>query len=191
MITVLEIFNGSNGDDTKALYARLETLGPVGVVALNLFRAQKCSARAKEYRRRAHKSEAYDRKNWSMANLCQALLLHAAALNIRWGWKQDPEQEFHNWVLYVDLPTGQVSFHAAGRGQGPDYPADWDRWPGQSAQRIVSWVSSLLGEKTACVECGCDEGHKILCKTGNAKAKAYQDGLEQKHRTAHQPKLLL
>jgi hypothetical protein len=139
-----EIFEGSDGEATKALYARLETYGPLGIVALNLFRAVKCSTRAKGYRRRAHRSSAYDRKQWSMDNLCQALADHAARLTIRHGWKQDPAQEFHNWVLYVDLPTGQVSFHAAARGLGPDYPGDWDRVKDASAQRIVAWVQRIL-----------------------------------------------
>ena len=44
------IYEGSNGDATRALYEHLQTLGPAGVIALNLFRAQKCSTRAKLYR---------------------------------------------------------------------------------------------------------------------------------------------
>lgn len=187
--TVLEVYEGSDGQVTQGLYAKLEDLGPVGVVAMNLFRAQKCSDRAKEYRRRAHKSEAYDRKNWSMGNLCMELRRHAVGLNIRWGWKEDPKQEFHKWVLYVELPqfsnpqavwggqslkigtaeylgeclkageaicnfdleihvySGfQVSFHAAVRMEGPDYPGDWDG-SHQSAERILWWCARLLGEK--------------------------------------------
>ena len=97
-MTVHEIYIGSDGDATKALYERLATLGPAGVVALNLFRAVKCSTRAKKYSRR-FKGEAYDRKNWSLANLCQELAKSADALGIVWGWKIDPEQDFHNAKL--------------------------------------------------------------------------------------------
>lgn len=145
--TTWDIYLASNPDATRALYARLEALGPVGIVALNLFRAQKASARAKVYRR-SYKGMAYDKKQWSMDNLCRELSAHASDLNIRFGWKQDPLQSFHNWVLYVDLPdnVGQVSFHTSARGLGPDYPADWDRIPEASPPRICRWCSSLLSE---------------------------------------------
>lgn len=46
----LEVFNGSEGAITRAYYAALEQRGAAGIVAVNLFRAQKCSTRAKKYR---------------------------------------------------------------------------------------------------------------------------------------------
>lgn len=143
-MTVHEIYAGSNGDATKDLYARLEQLSPAGTIALNLFRAQKCSSRAKEYSRR-YKGDAYERKNWSMGLLCDALLQHGDALKIRWGWKEDPDVEYHKWVLYIELPTGQVSFHALHRGKGPDYTGEWDQ-SHASAGRIVNWCAQLLEE---------------------------------------------
>ena len=111
------IYRGSDGEATKELYRALEQLGPRGIVALNVFRAQKCSERAKCYRggirgKGSYSSMAYDRKQWSMGNLAMVLSRHAAALGIAWGWKIDPAQSYHCWVLYIDLPTGQVSFHA-------------------------------------------------------------------------------
>lgn len=144
-LTPMEIYLGSDGEATKSLYALLEMRGAIGVIGLNLFRAQKCSERAKGYGRR-FKGDAYGRKQWSMDNLCQALEKHAEALGLRWGWKQDLTQEFHNWVLYVEIPTGQVSFHTAARGRGPEYPGDWDHVTGMCPQRIVSWVTKLLRE---------------------------------------------
>ena len=136
LMRVVAIYEGSDGDATKGLYATLETLGPRGVVALNLFRAQKNSERAKGYRRRGYRGAAYDRKQWAMDNLTQALT--AAAIygdGLRWGWAEDPDQAFHKWVLYVDLPTGQVSFHTAERGEGPDYPDKWDQPEQYGARR--------------------------------------------------------
>jgi hypothetical protein len=141
-IDLLRIYEGSNGDATKALYTKLEALGPAGVVAMNLFRASKCSARAKVYRGGGFRRDAYDRKNWSIANLCTAL--NSGRAQAPWGWKQDPHQEFHCWVLYVDLPTGQTSFHSATRGEGPDYPGDWDGVPEASAGRILRWIENLF-----------------------------------------------
>lgn len=160
-LNAFAIFEGSDRDATTGLYLHLQSLGPIGIVALNLFRAAKCSTRAKEYHRRAHRANAYDRKQWSMDNLCKVLGEHAAALGIRYGWKPDPTQEFHNWVLYVDLPveikpadgvifsgTHQVSFHTSHRGAGPDYPGDWDEVRDASAQRIVAFTQRILEQNS-------------------------------------------
>lgn len=145
------IFEGSDGEATKALYAALQERGPVGMVALNLFRACKCSCRAKVYRggirgRGSYRSMAYERKQWSIDQLVQVLLLldrFADPTGIRWGWKHDPAQPVHAWVLYVDLPSGQVSFHTERRGIGPDYIGEWD---GQhaSADRIIAFAAAVL-----------------------------------------------
>lgn len=146
---VIRIYEGSDGDATKAMYAELEQLGPIGAIAVNLFRAQKNSSRAKEYRGRGYKGAAYDRKQWSMGNLTAILELHGGACSIPWGWGEDAKQTFHKFVLYVDLPTGQVSFHTAQRGTGPTYAGTWDGVANQSAQRIVSWIGRLLATSTA------------------------------------------
>ena len=145
-MNALEIYAGSDGEKTKALYARLETLGPLGTVAVNLFRAQKCSERAKVYRGGGHRGAAYDRKNWSLQNLCAALAAHGEALGLAWGWKEDPAQSFHRWVLYVELPTGQVSFHAASALSPQRYAGEWDQSK-DSPSRVVRFVQSLLNDK--------------------------------------------
>ena len=144
-MNILAIYEGSDGAATTALYKRLHDLGATGQIALNLFRAHKCSGRAKEYRGRGFKGAAYDRKQWSMANLCGLL----ATSELGWGWKHDPSREFHCWVLYVDLPTGQVSFHTSARGIGPDYPGEWDGIREAGASRIIRWVEHLLGLQTS------------------------------------------
>jgi hypothetical protein len=104
---VFAIYRGSNGEATKALYAELEQLGAVGKVALNLFRACKCSERAKLYRRGKYKSAAYDRKDWSIRNLATALHVQHAAqlLHIGNGWGIDAalreRGDPHHHVLYI------------------------------------------------------------------------------------------
>lgn len=145
---LVRIYEGSDGAATSALYANLTTLGPIGEVAVNLFRASKTSGRAKVYRggtgRASYRDLAYGKKQWSMENLCRVLTQHAEAFGIQWGWKIDPEQSYHAWVLYADLPeVGQVSFHTAQRGRGPDYPGDWDGVKGVSPQRILRWIAGL------------------------------------------------
>lgn len=139
-----DVYAGSDGELTKRYYAELATRGVIGFVAMNLFRAQKCSTRAKLYRGGGFKGEAYDRKNWSMSNLAHALALNGVQLGIAFGWKEDPAQPYHKWVMYVELPTGQVSFHAAARGEGPDYPGEWD---GErlSDTRILAFCDLVMG----------------------------------------------
>jgi hypothetical protein len=139
-----ETYIGSNADATRLLYAKLTAIGPVGIVATNLFRAVKCSSRAKGYHRRDHSREAYGRKQWSIQNVCDALSEHAASLGIVWGWGEDRNTMGYPWVLYVEIPTGQVSFHSPVRGSGPDYPGEWDHQKEASHTRICQWTQGLL-----------------------------------------------
>lgn len=157
-MNVRDIYNGCDGEATRALYTRLSTFGPMGDVALNLFRAQKSSARAKVYRggvpgKGSYRKMAYGRKEWALANLCTILGQHATALGMRYGWQRDDTTAAYPWVLYVDLPTGQVSFHASSRGVGPEYPGVWDGVLGVSADRIVRWCELVIaGEHVVDVE---------------------------------------
>jgi hypothetical protein len=151
---VFAVYMGSDGGATKALYERLEKLGPAGLIAVNLFRAQKNSERAKSYSggirgRGSYRGMAYDRKEWAMGNLTTALATHAAALSITWGWGIDENQEFHRHVLYVELPNGQVSFHTAERGEGPDAPRDWDGVRNASPQRVCRFAADVLDGEIA------------------------------------------
>src|SRR5579871_3084039 len=144
---VYRIYQGSDGDATKALFAELRQYGMIGALAVELFRAQKASERAKVYRggirgRGSYKGMAYDRKQWAMDNLCKALAQSCGLYE--WGWGVDDKQPVHRHVLYVDLPTGQVSFHNGYRGEGPDYGKPWDGMPGQSADRVCGWIARIL-----------------------------------------------
>lgn len=142
----MQVLNQNNGDVTKAYYAELNERGPAGQVAVALFRAQKRSMAAKTYRHRKFKHAAYDVKSWSMGEVCRLLKLHATTLGIRYGWKEDPDTVFGNeasWVLYVDLPQGQVSFHSPSRLEGPAYQSDWTG-ERMSAERIVQFCDSCF-----------------------------------------------
>ncbi len=141
-IDIAVVYNGSNGDATRALYTKLEKVGPLGVVAMNLFRALKTSSRAKVYRGRGYKDAAYDTKTWSMDNLVRVLI--AQDLGIRFGWGRDEKAVGFENVLYVDIPTGQMSFHTERRGDGPDYPGVWDGAAKTGPDRICRWCEMLL-----------------------------------------------
>ena len=145
---LVHIFCGSDGDGTRALYAELEQVGPAGPIAVNLLRAAKTSQRAKVYRR-GYGRLAYETKGWAIANLDGMLPGLAPVCGIsRWGWGIDEQQPKHRFVLYVDLPTGQVSFHSAERGNGPDYAGAWDGASGRQSDRIVRWAAALLDNRT-------------------------------------------
>lgn len=142
---VMQVYIGSDGGMTRALYEALEERGPAGRVATNLFRAVKCSERAKRYRGRGFKASAYERKEWSLGNLCEVLERHADELGIKWGWSVDEAQAYHDKVLYVELERfGQVSFHAAERLGGPDFTGQWDGARGSAPQRVCAYVAAVL-----------------------------------------------
>jgi len=151
------IYYGSDGEATLRLYDRLRDIGPVGVVALNLMRACKASERAKKYRggnaKGSYRAMAYDKKQWSMDNLCRELVAHGEALGLEWGWGVDQVLERagdpHVHVLYVEIPSGQVSFHTDRRGDGPDYGKGWDGVRHASSTRICNWTATLLTQAVA------------------------------------------
>jgi hypothetical protein len=141
-----EVMDQNDGETTKAFYALLSKHGPIGELAVAIFRSQKRSGRAKEYRRGKWRRAAYDVKAWSMSEIDRILSTRGAELGIAHGWKQDPATVFGedaSWVLYVSLPNGQVSFHSPTRGPGPDYAGDWD---GQHAsrERVISFCEQVL-----------------------------------------------
>jgi hypothetical protein len=148
---VRRAYFGSDAAATRRLHRKLESLGPEGSFAAHLLRAQKASSRAKAYgcaRRSRHGDRysdlAYDRKGEAISKLCK--LLTASSLGLRWGWAIDHQQSWAKWVLYVDLPNGQVSFHSPTRGDGPDYPAAWDR-QAISQEHILAYCEMLLANK--------------------------------------------
>lgn len=148
---IMAIYEGSNGDATKAMYQYLEGLGPKGIICVNLFRAHKTSSRAKVYRGR-YKGAGYDTKQWSLDNLEKMLRQHGETLGIKWGWAKDKNvHELHSDVLYVDLPTGQVSWHNAvnGKERLPAYPGKWDGVRGEGPRRIAKFIEQVIMEETA------------------------------------------
>ena len=177
-----EVFDASDGNLTAAYYRRLQGIGSLGVIAMNLFRASKTSNRAKMYRGHRYKRASYEVKNYSLHELCKALMCcavcggeigympgacgagdvlahrsaaqfsHAATLHLPFGWKHDSLTARYDWVLYVDLPNGQVSFHCNFSPDwrlGPEYTGEWDQAArGTSILRIVEFCDSLLQEFT-------------------------------------------
>ena len=148
-MTALEVFHQKNGDVTKAYYAHLDSLGLRGQIGTSLFRAQKRSSAAKSYRGGRFRRAAYDVKNWSITEIVRLLYGNEARHGLTWGWKRDPNTPGYAWVLYVDLPTGQVSFHSAERLSGPDYAGDWDGVRDASVTRILEYCDSLVTEAVA------------------------------------------
>lgn len=150
-IEIFTVYNGSDGEATRALYNRLLGLGAEGVIACNLMRAHKNSARAKVYRggneKGRYKTQAYERKEWAIGQLCDALREHADELRLEWGWAVDPAQDLHRYVLYVETPHGQVSFHSATLGRGPTFAGRWDGATKVGAHRIALWCAQIIGAR--------------------------------------------
>lgn len=145
--TVHDIYYGSDGGATRRLMTRLEKTGQLGRIAAQLFRAQKASSRAKVYRGGKwggvirYKDLAYEKKNETLARLSSVLVEDSQGMN--WGWKLDPDQRHAKFVLYVELPTGQCSFHSPIRHVGPDYVGEWDGEHG-SETHIIQFCECVL-----------------------------------------------
>lgn len=151
MSEVHDAYHGSDADRTIAVYKRLEAAGARGIIAMNLLRACKASERAKQYRggnsRGSYKRQAYDKKDWSLMQLVNALTAHGDREGIAWGWGWDSKAiDFEN-VIYVELPEfGQVSFHHRVRHSGPDHTKEWDGIRGVGSSRIIRFACAVLGD---------------------------------------------
>lgn len=146
MSEAMSVFRQSNGDVTKAYYAKMNAKGLNGQLAVALFRAHKRSSAAKKYRKGKWTRAAYDVKNWSLSEVCRILgTMSAFEMSPAWGWKKDEAAKGYEWVLYVDLPTGQVSFHTAERLNGPDYESEWDGTR-LARERICRFCDLVSGE---------------------------------------------
>jgi hypothetical protein len=152
------VFVGRDGAVTKALYDRLMTHGPRGVVAVNLMRVLKNSGFAKGYRFRRSTQAAYDAKNWAIGEVCAALIRHPNVIRT-WGWGRDDNAVNFEHVLYVDIPgVGQVSFHNGCRHDGPDYPDQWDGRRGTGPDRICAWIEAILANREVTTREGTTDG---------------------------------
>lgn len=143
---VADVYNGRDGDRTKALYARLFELGRAGAIAVNLLRVSKNSKGGKTSRYSGRgRAAAYETKDWAIGELCRALVAGADELGIEWGWWFDAKAIGFEHVLYVELPCfGQVSFHTYARRDGHDYGKAWDGVRDVSHLRIIGWVQFIL-----------------------------------------------
>lgn len=145
----LSVYRGSDAGRTRSYLCRLAKLGPLGRIAAELFRAQKASSRAKQYRGGLgrhgprYRDLSYERKDVAIGKLCEILVAQAQIAGIKWGWGEDADAAYPD-VLYVALPgIGQVSFHALHRHDGPDYPGEWDRTHA-SESRIVAFCDAVV-----------------------------------------------
>ncbi len=146
-----DIFNGSDAAVTRLYLGALEKKKPWGPIAAALFRAQKSSTRAEDYRGNSV-DQAYDRKADVIKRLCLLLPELETDLGIGWGWGEDALESYAPHVLYIDLPNGQVSFHSTKRFEGPEYPGEWD---GKHASkgRILALCDAIM-QNRQCPVCG-------------------------------------
>jgi hypothetical protein len=144
-------YRTSMGSETRRFLGRLERLGDQGRIAAALFRAQKASARAKKYRGspkrrtygKSYRDYAYERKGQQLKVLAD--LLNDGAGDISFGWGRDENMPMIPWVLYLDLPEGQVSFHSVSRFAGPSYQGKWDG-SSLSESRVIAFCDNVIAQ---------------------------------------------
>jgi hypothetical protein len=146
------VYEGTNGEVTKSFYRHMDSISIHGELATALFRAQKRSSAAKKYRGRKYTSAAYEVKDYSIGEICRILTLidksdFGPPAPYVWGWKHDPSTPGFEWLLYVMLPQGEVSFHTSERRIGPDYPGEWDGTH-LSEQRILAFCDFVLATES-------------------------------------------
>lgn len=95
-------------------------------------------ARANYRRSRAARERDYRMKDVAVAHACEL----ATACGINFGWRVDGDGPV-SWVVYFDLPVGQVSFHQSFRGSGPDYGGAWDGQVGASPARVAAEIARI------------------------------------------------
>lgn len=150
------IYAHSGGEETQALFAELEALGAMGVLAKNLFRAQKCTQRALDQAATVWAHYAMGRKRWALDQLLDQLRVTPPAElpGITYGWVSDldagdPERPY---ALVVTLPTGTVSFRSKILHPGPTLPrAAWDGADMPTiVARILAFVDLVLHPNSMC-----------------------------------------
>lgn len=175
---VTKVYEGSDGEATRALYERLNQLAPRGPIAVHLMRLSKASGRAKAYRGR-FVGVAYDKKDWAIGELCRALREDGEAAGVTsWGWGRDEKAVNFENVMYVDVPGGgQVSFHTHHRRDGPDYAGAWDGVVGAGPRRIIRWVEAILDGRELTNEG--EQGDGVPTRTEGAAAEGAAGGQAQ------------
>lgn len=116
-----DVFKQRDGEATVTLCIELSKRGLLGAAAVCLYQAQYSSARAKTYRRRS-KGYSYERKNIALMRMPRWL----ERSSIEYGWGFDATSKNYENVLYVELATGQCSFHSSERGDGPEFKGRWN-----------------------------------------------------------------
>lgn len=135
------VYISKDGCLTQSFYDFLGRLGWEGKLAVALFRAQKRSSAAKTYKYRKFRRKAYDVKNWSLEQI--SLILSEHDFGYPWGWKQDPKTKGYGWVLYVDLPTGQCSFHSKKPCGLKRYEGEWNGRR-ESLRSILAYCNQVI-----------------------------------------------
>lgn len=139
----IEAFESRNPSVTVAFQSSLLSRGVAGQLAFGVFRAQKRSTVAKGQRRGKYRRGCYDGKNEALKYVDSLMQIHARNLGLTWGWGIDRSQEYHSSVLYVDLPTGQCSFHSESSVSTTVYRGNWDR-KSNSRDAILAYCDEVL-----------------------------------------------
>lgn len=94
---------------------------------------------------RSARQRDYAEKSQSIAHACNA----AGEAGIVFGWAPSLQEDVP-WIVYFDLPTGQMSFHCNKRGQGPEYGGNWDGLKDEGTNRVQRAIDGLITGQIPC-----------------------------------------
>lgn len=107
-------------------------------VAAALFRALKCSDVASRYYGK-YAEARYEAKDKTLLHLCETL----QQSHFPWGWREDNNDDFEPWSLYVELPGGLVVLQSSDRTDGPDYDGQLEN-EDATGDRILDYCDAML-----------------------------------------------
>jgi len=116
---------------------------PANGMTYREYRMMSCS----KYTRQNYQASRLARENdyEEKANSLEAAAEAALQCGIAAGWHENDDRESPiPYILYFDLPVGQVSFHSKAKCGLPEYSGEWDRVRDVSGQRIERAIDEFL-----------------------------------------------
>ena len=150
-IRVVKAFYGYDAMAIQDVKARLKAGGLKGELADLLFEAERTDLNAGVCRTTPACSwTSRHRRKWdrwirALKALVSFLDRSASQLGIHWGWQEHENQTGPFWVVFIDLPTGQVFYSAPERLTDHQYEGSME-WSESNEIPIFEFCEEILAK---------------------------------------------